>query len=391
MATDAKETEKQENGSRVYFEAYIEKGIRDFTKLSTIVKKVYPNVNNEWMESFRKQAEALKGYLKTNKDYTYSRDKGFMPFIEDIAKKRCGVSIKDRWNPADIYLIKTKKEKEIMKKLEEITISSDKDTNLSSLNSYMRELVNSFDMVPVSLKAIATKTKTAKAEGANLGGPTHKYKMSLKKGSLKCILSIGHKNDFEFDTGEIAFDFYVDGEEIHGQARNFQYSKSRNLVQTDLTPKGRSGGAKLGKVSSVALDSFLSKNGLDRPSSAAKDPNIDAPGQWKENNIKYWVKFIQDLQKEKVGGEYIDLGSLEVLSNNKTEKGPEAIIRNAILFEDKTRSSAGKFSSKLIGLRWAKVWIDIDKKGLMDEWLLTLYLGAKKEFGSKNGPFVKIY
>ena len=104
MATDAKETEKQENGSRVYFEAYIEKGIKDFAKLSTIVKKVYPNVNNEWMESFRKQAEALKGYLKSNKGYTYSRDDGFMPFIETIAKKRCGVSVKDRWNPADIYL-----------------------------------------------------------------------------------------------------------------------------------------------------------------------------------------------------------------------------------------------------------------------------------------------
>jgi hypothetical protein len=392
MATDAKETEKQENGSRVYFEAYIEKNERDFAKLSVLVQKVYPNVSNEWMESFRKQAEALKGYIgNTSKGYVYSRDSGFMPYIEDIAKKKCGVSVKDRWNPADIYMIKKNKEKEVMKVLSEITISDDKDANLMALNSYMKELVISKDMIPVSLKAIATKTKSAKAEPANLGGTSHKFDMKLKKGSLKCILSIGHKNAYEFDTGEVAFDFYVDGEEIHGQARNFQYSKARNLVQTDLTPKGRSGGAKLGKVSSVALDSFLTKHGLDRPSSAAKDPNIDLPGQWTETNIKYWIKFIKELQKERVGGSEIDLGDMEVKIDNIRETGPEAIIKNAILFEDKTRSSAGKFSSKLIGLRWAKVWVEIDRKGLMDEWLLTLYLGAKKEFGNKNGPFIKIY
>ena len=88
MASDAKETAKQENGSRVYFEAYIEKGIKDFSKLSTIVKKVYPNVSAEWMESYRKQAEALKGYLKANKGYSYSRDTGFMPYIEGIAKSQ---------------------------------------------------------------------------------------------------------------------------------------------------------------------------------------------------------------------------------------------------------------------------------------------------------------
>ena len=62
------------------------------------------------MESYRKQAEALKGFLKGAKGYAYSRDDGFMPFIENIAKSKCGVSVKDRWNPADIYMIKKTKE-----------------------------------------------------------------------------------------------------------------------------------------------------------------------------------------------------------------------------------------------------------------------------------------
>jgi hypothetical protein len=202
---------------------------------------------------------------------------------------------------------------------------------------------------------------------------------------------MGHKNEFEFDTGEFAFDFYVGDEEIHGQARNFQYSVARNLVQTDLTPKGRSGGAKLGKVSSTALDDFLRKANLPRPASAAKDPNIDMPGKWTQANIDYWIKYIEGLQSQKIGGAKIDLGSLKVKSGNKEFGGAKAVIENAIAWEDRTRSAAGRFSSKLIGLRWAYTWVLIEKKGMLDEWLKTLYYGAKKEFSDKNGPFLKIY
>jgi hypothetical protein len=246
-------------------------------------------------------------------------------------------------------------------------------------------------MIPISLKAIATKTKNAKAELANMGGSGGGYDFKLKKNSVKCNLSMGHKNDYEFDTGEFAFDFYVGDEEIHGQSRNFQYSKARNLIQTDLTPKGRSGGAKLGKVSSVALDDFLKRAGLPRPSSASKDPNIDDPGKWTEANIEYWIKYIEGLQRLKVDGSPIDLGELKVQIGNREEIGAESVIKNAVLWESKTRSAAGRFSSKLIGLRWAYTWHLIDKKGMLDEWLKTLYYGAKKEFGNKNGPFLKIY
>ena len=71
MAGNAIETKKQENGSKVYFELYIENGVKDFATLAKAVKKVYPNVNNEWMESYQKQAEALKDFLGRNKGYEY--------------------------------------------------------------------------------------------------------------------------------------------------------------------------------------------------------------------------------------------------------------------------------------------------------------------------------
>jgi len=394
MAGNAIETAKQENGSRVYFELYIEKGKRPdkhFGELAAAVKKVYKDVNTEWLESYRKQAEALKDYIGNSKGYEYSRDDGFMPFIEDIAKKKCGVSIKDRWDPADIYMVKKAKRKVIENKIKDLTKGSDKESNLLALNDYMRVCMANLDMLPISLKAIKKSTQKAKAETANAGGKGKKLDFKVVPGSVKVSLDFGHKNPNEFDTGEFAFDFTVGEEEIHGQARNFQYSQPRNLVQTDLTPKGRSGGAKLGKVSSEALDTFLKKVNLPRPASASKDPNIDPVGKWTDTNIKYWIEYIEKLAKLKVAGQFIDLGELKVKMGNKVTKGADEVIRNAILSEDRTRSSAGRFSSKLIGLRWALTWHLIEKKGMMDEWLRTLYYGAKKEFGGKNGPFLKIY
>lgn len=391
MAGNAIETAKQENGSKVYFEAYIEKGIKDYAKLLTIVKKEYPNVNSEWMNSYEKQAIALKGYLGSQKGYVYSRDNGFMPYIENIAKSKCGVSNKDSWNPADIYLIKKAKETAVKNKLNEISKGPNKKDNLLALNSYMKELITDNIMIPVSLKALKKSTSSAKAELANMGVKGGAYEFKLKPNSIKCNLSMGHKKPYEFDTGEFAFDIYVQDEEIHGQSRNFQYSVSRNLVQTDLTPKGRSGGAKLGKVAAPAMDDFLKKNGLTRPSSASKDPNIDPVGEWTQKNIDYWIDYIEKLSRLKVQGSSIDLGDLTVKNGNKEFRGAEAVIKNAIAWETKTRSAAGRFSSKLIGLRWAMTWHLIDKKGMMNEWLKTLYYGAKKEFSATNGPFLKIY
>ena len=103
MATDARETAKQENGSRVFFEHVIEKGKEPTDKMMI---GIYDGYSPEWRDTYRKQTAALKKYLGSNRGYEYSRDNGIMPYIEDIAKKECGVSVKDRWNPMDIVLIK---------------------------------------------------------------------------------------------------------------------------------------------------------------------------------------------------------------------------------------------------------------------------------------------
>ena len=60
----------------------------------------------------KEKTNALKKFLGGSRgEYEYSRDRGIMPMIEDIAKKQCGVSVKDRWNPMDIVMVKQNSKK----------------------------------------------------------------------------------------------------------------------------------------------------------------------------------------------------------------------------------------------------------------------------------------
>lgn len=392
------QTAEQENGSRVYFKAYIESGERDPQKLLAIVKKeaAYRNVTDEWMETFRKQAEALKGFLGKLKGYDYSRGTnggGIMNFVETIASRECGISVK-AWNPADIYMVKKTEVPAIKTKMKKITSLPDKKANLEKLNSYMRELLNKKHLIPISLKGIKKTTPTAVVELANMGiASSSTHVITYVPGSVKCTLTIGNKDPYLFDTGEASFDINADGTNIHGQHRNFYYPDARGLVQTDLTPTGARGGAKIGKVTSSVIDRFLTENGLTRPSSPLRDTNIDQVGRWTAANIDYWNNFYQDLTNETIAGVAPVLGTPSVKEGKKVTEGFDAVLKAAIKYEKKPydRSCGGKFSSKLIGLRWVKVWVELDRKGKLDEWVSTLYYGGKKENVSTNGPFLKIY
>jgi hypothetical protein len=391
MATNAIETAKQENGSRVFFESFIETG-----KLPTdsAMMRVYDGYNAEWKSTYEKQATALKKFLGSSKGYEYSRDNGIMPYIEDIAKSQCGVSVKDRWNPMDIVMVKKNMKKTVEGTIKELTNidGMTKEAKLALLNAYMKETLKEKVLIGVSLKAIAKTKKTASVEVANVGGAkSARVDLDLVPGSIKCTLTLGKKTNYLFDTGELGFDIQSKaGGKIHGQSRNFQYSKARNLVQTDLTPKGKDAGAKLGKVSSVALDKFFDGMNMTRPSSATKHPHIPPVGKWNDADKKYWI----DLYNKLKSNNMVDFGEVAVYKDGqKVGDGFSDVLENAIMYEtaEADRSSGGRFSSKLIAMEWANCWVEIAKKKKMKDWCRVLYYGAKKEFGSSNGPFLKIY
>ena len=142
------------------------------------------------------------------------------------------------------------------------------------------------------------------------------------------------------------------------------------------------------------MDGFLEGIGLKRPPSASRHNHIPAVGTWEKTDIDYWVGLYNEIKDAKVGGQPIDFGEVAIYNNGqKIDEGIEEIIKTSIEYETKNmdRSSGGRFSSKLIALEWAKIWVKISEKKMLREWCTSLYYGAKKEFSSKNGPFLKIY
>jgi hypothetical protein len=142
------------------------------------------------------------------------------------------------------------------------------------------------------------------------------------------------------------------------------------------------------------LDGFLKGIGLERPPSASKHSKIPAVGKWTQQDLDYWISLFDSIKNAKVGGSPINFGEVAVYEDGKqVASGFNSVMGWSINYEleEADRSSAGRFSSKLIALEWAKVWVEIDKKGKLREWCTALYYGAKKEFSSKNGPFLKIY
>ena len=158
MATSAVETAKQENGSKVFMESVIE---NNKEPSSGEMRKVYDGFDPSWRVIYEKQTKALQKFLGIRKWYIYSRDKGIMPMIENIAKNECGVSVKDRWNPMDIVLVKKNMKDVVEGTIKEITTidGMSKDAKLELLNAYMRETLNDKVLIGVSLKAIKQNKK----------------------------------------------------------------------------------------------------------------------------------------------------------------------------------------------------------------------------------------
>jgi hypothetical protein len=363
---DASATAKQENATRFVCEKFIETG-----RMPAVVdiSKIYPDVDDEWEETFAKQASSLKKWLSGKKKYNYSRDTGIMPIVENIALQKCGVRTKDNWNPADIYIVKQTEEKQIVKQLKSIGgLETDKELKLDRLNEYMRELFVKRHLVGISLKKLG---RVVRLEETNVKKIEPVKDISIVKDSIKLDLDLNDSD--EFVTGEMAFSINVKGNNVNVQIRAFSGGE-RESTQMDMTETGAA--AKLGKVSSiVAIDPYIKKLGLKRRMGS----DLPRVGMWTSGEINRYVTEYHRLRDVPIGGSKIYWGK------NKWETS----LRRAIQIEHDNPRTASQLSTKLQCFEWVKIFQYMDRKMLLDEFLTILYYGAKKQYDTA-GPFLKI-
>ena len=108
----------------------------------------------KWLTNFYLQQKTLLSEFSDSSFTVFNRERGFMQFITDLIRDNVepGISKKDAWNPADIWLIK---EKKVFRNKLKKAISGPSGTNtIAELNTLMRSMFINREVVGISLKLV---------------------------------------------------------------------------------------------------------------------------------------------------------------------------------------------------------------------------------------------
>ena len=163
-AADAKTTLMQEKASTYVFERVLKdnktwpstQAMMEDKKTMDGIKEVYPSVDYEWLEVFWKQhVRMFKEFGSPSFDiFDHSGNGSFMDYITDIIVKQYGISKKDNWDPADMWLIKGSV-KQITDAIDKTVDGSKGTQTIEELNTVMRSMYQQRKLVGVSLKKVS--------------------------------------------------------------------------------------------------------------------------------------------------------------------------------------------------------------------------------------------
>jgi|TARA_Y100000310_G_scaffold303749_1_gene342343 hypothetical protein len=202
----------------------------------------------EWLENFYQQQKKMLLEYSSPGWTVFNREGGFMDFITNLIRRKFGISKKDSWNPADIWLIK--KKDVFRKKIEEELKGAFATQTIVELNAIMRAMFKDEEVVGISLKKISGKI--AKYDKINvdekffekLEKRNGEYAYSFSKANLKLGWSKS-KNSFETADANIWIKDNAGKEIYKFQLKPNQTSKFSNLK---FEPNALGGAAFLGKA-----------------------------------------------------------------------------------------------------------------------------------------------
>jgi len=325
------------------------------TELKDLVQ-IYPDLadNKGWIESFEAQEKVFKE-IKTKynlRPTVFNRDGGFMDFISKLVKQ-FGISAKDSWNPADIWIHSSGIEKEF------------KDvSSLSEVNNIMIRLFKEGKLLGISLKKTG---KIAKMEETNFKSIQMKNNGFIK-GKLLLDLKAGGK---EFTNDEFSYDLQHPEGTINVQCRMFPKG-NRASIQVSYKLKG--GKAEMGKVPAAFRNEIYKE--LTR-SAFPKGREMPFTKEMFLQEKDKWVKKVDVITKHsqfdtavKSGKEFLD-NILQIYNTGSDTYHAIELV--------------SKFQGIELAYQFAKLKSDeLDK--LVTNWS---YLAQKKS--NIFGPFIKVY
>jgi len=381
------------------------------------------SIDKDWLKSYYYQTKALlKRYSKKHfKELKIDRDSpgGFMEFISNLIKP-LGISQKDRWDPADIWIEDVSKApKDPTKILKDIvTFGQKEDPNnrklqiikLQELNAKLRDFYRKEKIIGVSLKKAG---KDAEYVDVNVGINEKEIseefdrleKLSCEIVNIRCPLTVKpmkdvYKTDFADKSAkmkklfvakknQIYADNYPENPycfstqdttiEILDEQTNTIYFLTVKATQTseysnlkyEPTEKGK-GSAKLGKAPVEMVAEIITKYGLSFDNNNKKYPLI-----YDESKINQAPTSI----KSQTGKQ--QLSSSKLYFGITSESEFKENLKLCYACDPVTAQS------KLMQLDFLKAILSLSKTDLSK--LLTDIVYAAKKEGHSFGPFGKIY
>ena len=327
-------------------------------------------VDEEWLVSFHKQQHALIDKISTPKFTEFNREGGFMEYVTDIVKK-FGISSKDNWDPADVWLIEDEdKARTLIDKV--LSRGSGKATmsRLSEFNAIMRILFNTRKVFGISLK------KVAKGQPARIEFVNHSQKFLKSLDSIHMSYSyskcgLGTKKDKGGNTVISSQDTRFVVVSGAGAKYDFQIKANDSTKFSGLKYEPTASGASAARLGKATIELVIDQmKGYGLSFDKSKDAYAKTPEDFldQESDIKQMIKNLKNAG--------VDIGV-------KDEK--EAF--DNLLFSMNTQPHVA--NSKLQQITWLDQVLSLGKDE-RDEFATDMIFIAKKE-GDRYGPFAKIF
>ena len=383
-------TEEQELGSAFIFRRALNEDA-GWTKWQDIVTddKTYPqlvdifqgSVPESWLISYFAQQKVLLNEVKPHKMSEFNRNGGFMQFIVNLISKKFGISQKDTWNPADIWIIsgnQTAIENRIKDKME------GPHQTLQQLNGVLRKMFHDGEVMGISLKKTGPVAYYEKVNLEGLIPDTKDYNYDVPMSDFQSLFNIGPDGMFTQDV-KITVDAPQENKTFVFQIKaNSSDSTTGSNLKFEPTAKG-AGTARLGKAPVDEVVALLK----DMDSQAVfKNKYQDYPGTetaFTTTNKKKGESYYKDTVlpallkgRDKITSDMYNVD--EVIGNIKESYGSRM---------DRTTN----VRAKLMGLDFFYQVSKLKQKERNEFITDMIFLAQKKAFGKRPdfGPFGKIY
>ena len=355
--------------------------------------------DDDWVENFFAQSQAVLANIKNGKFDEFTRGSShssvtaagkrytlpgmkksdtFMDYITDFVKVNYGISQKDNWDPADIWMIRH--EEKYRKAIEDTCTyngpkgSDSMQTQLLQLNAILRSAYKRKDIVGISLKKVSGKV--AKFQAVNVSGKFlqqrqvgNKFTLEYKAGKAQCPLGVKTTKDggVTIETQDSRF-FVIDG----GTTYNFQIKANTSTKKSGLKYEATQEGAAAARLGKATVEKVLGlMDWYKIKFNKEPDSYPYSPAEFLAERDTY-ARMIRDLQGKGVTfgrGEDVDkmLDTLLFLFNE------EPWVAN----------------SKLQQITWLHKIMMLSPKDL-NRFATDLVFLSKKE-GKEYGPFGKVY